>query len=175
MIESASVAAHALRWANDNYPEASVQRRAAFANGVALLVTEQSGGLGGPSIREHAIAQHVTGRLELEAAIALAAPIAFGPLDLNTARAITLSKQCSDDDPDDLAALETPPDVVAIIAAWQQGDYARAVVLTELWRDKQQTRTCPVCGKVLSKANRSGYCTKHRSRAPNRRRKRTGR
>lgn len=171
MIESASVAAHALRWANDNYPEASVQHRAAFANGVALLVTGQSGGLGGPSIREHAIARSHVGRLELEAAIALAAPIAFGPLDLNAARAIVLSEHCFDDDPDDLAALETPPDVTAIVAAWQQGDYTRAVVLTELWRAKQEAKTCPVCGKALSKANRSGYCTKHRSRAPNRRRK----
>ena len=168
MIDHPTVAAQALEWASTHHPAASVQHRAAFANGVALLVTGESGGYGGPSIREHAIARQMTERLSFEEAIALAAPIAFGPLDLDLARSITATEHCFDDDPADLATLKVRPDIAAIIAAWQQGEHGRAVTLTKLWEARQDDRFCAVCGKRLSKANRSGYCLQHRNHGPHR-------
>lgn len=173
MVDHAAVAARALEWANTHHPESSVQHRAAFANGVALLVTEESGGYGGPSIREHMIARQMTERLSFEEAIALAAPIAFGPLDLNTARAIAATEHCFDDDPIDLSTLKVPPSVAAIIAAWQRGEHGRAVTLTKLWEARQGDQFCAVCGKRLSKSNRSGHCLEHRDRGPRRAKKKT--
>lgn len=175
MLDSTTIAAQALRWADANYPEASVQHRTAFANGVAVLVTGESGGYGGPSIREHAITAHKNDQILWDelAAIALAAPIAFGPLDIELAQLIAATKQCRDDDPADLAKLKIHPDIAAIVAAWQQGDHARALALTRLWEARQEASYClvPGCGKRLSKSNKSGYCLPHRNKGPRRSKK----
>lgn len=170
-----AVAARAMSWANANYPESSIERRAAFANGVALLVTGESGGYGGPSIREHAIARQKKDRALWDeiSAIALAAPIAFGLLDVDLARTIAASSPCRDDDPADLEQLEVSPDVAAIIAAWQSGDHPKALALTKLWEAHQEVRYCvvPGCGKRLSRSNKSGYCLPHRNKGPRRSKK----
>lgn len=65
-----------------------------------------------------------------------------------------------------------PPDIAGIVAAWQRGDHTRAVALTRLWEARQTEQHCAVCGKRLSKANKSGYCREHRDQSPHRRKSR---
>jgi len=52
--EYSDVLERAMAWASENHPNASSQKKAAFANSVAYAVTGASGGYGGPSVREHA-------------------------------------------------------------------------------------------------------------------------
>ncbi len=194
MTDHPSVAARALEWAATNHPTASVQHRAAFANGVALLVTGESGGYGGPSIREHAIAWSLgtskaiaagslsltvlapspspaPGRWGFDEAVRHCEAIAFGELDPELARAIARTETCRDDDPDDLALVGVDPAIAAIVGAWMSGEHGRAIALTHLWQAQQKANVCLVCGKRLAARNRSGYCTTHREHNPGRWRK----
>jgi hypothetical protein len=43
----------AIEWAGLNYPNSSLHHRSAFANSVQYFVAGNSGGFGGPSLREH--------------------------------------------------------------------------------------------------------------------------
>lgn len=101
----------ALQLIRERKPEASEQKRAAFALSVAYLVTGESimGSLGGPSVREHAASHQYGpgGRYSFDKAVELLisddGPI-FGPLtDLH--RECWESEYCFDDDPSDIAAL----------------------------------------------------------------------
>jgi hypothetical protein len=93
-------------WGEHHYPQASSYKHAAFANGVLYVLHRASGGFGGPSVREHAVAQAVndTGRsfTDFETACQFVAPIVYGPLtDLH--RRIWDDQQviCHDNDPED--------------------------------------------------------------------------
>jgi hypothetical protein len=91
-------------------PEASPQKKAAFANSVAYLVTGWSGGYGGPSVREHAASYRflgMAGRFSFDEAVRVLiaddGPI-FGPIsDLH--RQLWLTEHCFDDDPADVEEL----------------------------------------------------------------------
>ena len=89
-------------------PEAPAQKKAAFANSVAYLVTGWSGGYGGPSVREHAVPRYYPGRYSFEEAVELLlrddGPI-FGPLT-EIHRYCWENEHCFDDDPDDVKELE---------------------------------------------------------------------
>ena len=92
-------------------PRASPQRKVAFANSVAYLVTGMSGGIGGPSVREHAASRlHGPGgncfyEQAVDVLIQDNGPI-FGPItDLH--RACWEEEECSNDDPDDIAELSS--------------------------------------------------------------------
>lgn len=127
-----SVLQNAMDWALLNRSDSSSQHRAAFANSVAYLVTGESGGYGGPSIREHlcshALAgdgevvqtilgnKHVSliipdgriphsGQWEFEKAIAFCDPICFGILSRLSLK-IVVVEYCFDDDPQDLLIVE---------------------------------------------------------------------
>ena len=89
-------------------PNASSQKRAAFANSVAYLVTRMSGGFGGPSVREHA-ASYELGDREWSYGDAVAElqrddGLIFGPLT-PAHRTCFQNEHCFDDDPQDLAEL----------------------------------------------------------------------
>lgn len=91
-------------------PDASPQKKAAFANSVAYLVTGWSGGYGGPSVREHAACQMYgpggTRSFEEAARLLLTSdgPI-FGPItDLH--RELWRDEDCFDDDLEDVKELE---------------------------------------------------------------------
>ncbi len=90
-------------------PDASLQKKAAFANAVQQLVCGVAGGYGGPSVREHAAA-HIFGSsrpLSFNTVVDLLAddqgPI-FGPIT-NTHVWCYLNEECFDDDPNDLETL----------------------------------------------------------------------
>jgi hypothetical protein len=99
----------AKKYIEERHPEASPQKRAAFANSVAYLVTGLSGGYGGPSVREHAAARLYGpgGRHSFEEACRLLeqddGPI-FGPIS-ELHRACWRDEFCFDDDPEDLRVL----------------------------------------------------------------------
>lgn len=123
----------ALAWANQNRPAASSQHKSAFSNSVAYLVIGESGGYGGPSLREHLVSwslgtvgvgsvniagQAMTvitpdgnlplpGQWTFDAAVAHAAPLCFDPATkyLNLLLQIQEREDCFDDDPEDLAVL----------------------------------------------------------------------
>jgi len=93
-------------------PEASAQKKAAFANGVAYLVSGWSGGYGGPSVREHAVNSVVnklgaSGRISFEAAVEELIKddgVIFGPItDLH--RMLWEQEYCFNDDPKDIEDL----------------------------------------------------------------------
>lgn len=89
-------------------PEASVQKRAAFANSVATLVTGWSGGFGGPSVREHAASRmHGGMQHSFKEAVDLllneSGPI-FGPLN-KVHEECWEEEFCFDDDPSDVVEL----------------------------------------------------------------------
>jgi hypothetical protein len=91
-------------------PEASAQKRAAFANSVVYLVTGGSGGFGGPSVREHAVSHlYVGGHYSFDEAVELLlkddGPI-FGPLT-DVHRECWEDEPCFDDDPQDVLELES--------------------------------------------------------------------
>jgi hypothetical protein len=124
-------------FAVERYPEAAPQRHAAFANSVAYLVTGFSGGFGGPSLREHLVSWKLagpqgrnapietnmgimnaqwpdgtlpqSGHWQFDAACQFAEPLVFGPASdhRKSLEEIALWEHCFDDDPQDLAALET--------------------------------------------------------------------
>jgi hypothetical protein len=125
----------AMQYAIAHQPSASLQHRAAFSNSVAYMVTGSSGGLGGPSIREHLCSWSLagdlgtigavslggeamtviypdgtlpkTGEWEYEAAIAHCTPLCFGDIRQWRDRALQILEReyCFDDDPADLEAL----------------------------------------------------------------------
>jgi hypothetical protein len=110
--DSQSVLEQAKRLIDERKPQASEQKRAAFALSVAYLVTGESimGELGGPSVREHAASHQFGpgGRYDFDKAVELLisddGPI-FGPItDLH--RQCWVSEHCFDDDPSDMAELE---------------------------------------------------------------------
>lgn len=90
-------------------PDASPQKKAAFANSVAYLVTGWSGGFGGPSVREHAATRLYGSRkpYDFQEAVDLLldenGPI-FGPLT-SVHRACWREEHCFDDDPSDVEQL----------------------------------------------------------------------
>lgn len=98
----------AKRIVEERKPQASVQKKAAFANSVAYLVTGMAGGYGGPSVREHAVARYYPGRYSFEEAVELLlkedGPI-FGPLT-EVHRRCWEEEHCFDDDPRDVEELE---------------------------------------------------------------------
>jgi len=95
--------------ARQERPNASAQKKAAFANSVAYLVTECSGGYGGPSVREHAVAHtYIAKPYSFERALELLLDengLIFGPL-----REIHFycfrHEHCFNDDSDDLIVLQ---------------------------------------------------------------------
>jgi len=97
---------------DDQAPDASPQLRAAFANSVAYLVTGLTGGYGGPSMREHAVAHTYAGRRlpYPEAIEELMNPngLIFGPLQ-PVHFACARKNHCFDDDPKDLQTLKVIP------------------------------------------------------------------
>ena len=94
-------------------PDASPQKKAAFANSVAYLVTGWAGGFGGPSVREHAASRQygqkgpLKGLWLFEEACNLLlsedGPV-FGPLT-SFHRQCWAEEHCFDDDPQDAADL----------------------------------------------------------------------
>lgn len=104
----------ARQWGEQNYPNASTLKHAAFANSVAYAAYRMSGGFGGPSIREHAASKAINDsgidwqdKPEQEI-YAFVAPIIYGPLtDLH--REIWDDKRLQDisfdNDPADVAEL----------------------------------------------------------------------
>lgn len=130
-MQVSQILARAKDWGQKKYPNAAVQRHAAFANSVCYLVTGLSGGYGGPSIREHAvswsligdgsraIAQTNLGNLtvlfpdgrlpmpghwDFNRACQFAETIVYGQLPA-IAKAIIEQEHCFDDDPEDLKLL----------------------------------------------------------------------
>jgi hypothetical protein len=127
---------NAIAWANSHHPSASIQHKAAFANSVSYLVTGGSGGLGGPSLREHLCAWSLAGNAGsveaiaiageamtllkpdgslpmpgqwlVDAAIAFCEPLCFGEVEpyRNTLLQIQEREYCFDDDSADLEALK---------------------------------------------------------------------
>lgn len=125
----------AMEWANVNYPAASVQHKAAFANSVAYLITGASGGYGGPSLREHLVSWSLAGstgdvgtisvngeaiaflkpdgsltapgQWDFDTAIAHCEPLCFDPPEKHKSALIKIQEReyCFDDDPEDLKAL----------------------------------------------------------------------
>ncbi len=90
-------------------PGASPQHKAAFANSVAYFVTGESGGYGGPSVREHAASRIAYTRASWtfdEAVLELIRDdgVIFGPItDLH--RQCWEDEYCFDDDATDVALL----------------------------------------------------------------------
>ena len=94
-------------------PEASAQKKAAFANSVAYLVTGWAGGFGGPSVREHTASRQygqkgpLNGLWPFEEACNLLisenGPV-FGPLT-SFHRQCWTEEYCFDNDPQDIADL----------------------------------------------------------------------
>lgn len=83
----------------ERHPDAPAEHHGAFANSVACLVTEWSGGYGGLSMREHyACRQGVEGECSFEEAVAIAKPICYGPLTLQIAM-MAIEEHCFDDAP----------------------------------------------------------------------------
>lgn len=112
MDDYTDILERALQLAQEQYPQASPQKHAAFANSVAYLVTGANGGYGGPSVREHAASWRYTNRqysFEEAVKLLLAAdgPI-FGPLT-QLHRKLWQEEYCFDDDPQDIAELEVTP------------------------------------------------------------------
>ena len=113
------------------HPQASVQKRHAFANSVVYLVSGYSSGSKGPSIREHLVSYslagergmvvpnkrkgltlvHPDGSLPMagdwtfENACTHCEAIVYGPLPLAKAREVAAYEYCFDDDPEDLEVL----------------------------------------------------------------------
>jgi hypothetical protein len=96
-------------------PDTSLERKAAFANTAAGVVTGVSGGFGGPSVREHIATAALTGRgLSFEEVLELLLNedgFIFGPLGeehfIFWARRHAI---CFDDDPRDVALLNHDPE-----------------------------------------------------------------
>lgn len=120
----------ALAEGKQRHPSAPMQQHAAFANGVAYLMTGASGGYGGPSCREHAVTRvallkgggrmtsfkglpaivpgedsTMPGQWTWEDAIALADPVCYGPIE-QVHFACYREEHCFDDAPEDIEALK---------------------------------------------------------------------
>lgn len=96
---------------NKFYPEASTEKKAAFANSVSYLVTAASGGFGGPSVREHAVSHtycHQNFSYPEAVKLLLAEDgLIFGPLQ-DIHHQCWQVEHCFDDDPNDLVELGLP-------------------------------------------------------------------
>lgn len=109
-MDNDKVLEKAMSWINEHRPDASDQKKAAFANSVAYLVTGWSGGYGGPSVREHAAARLKTQKPSWTFEEACAElnrddGVIFGPItDLH--RLCWEQEHCFDDDPEDLKLLQ---------------------------------------------------------------------
>lgn len=129
-MEHSQILKAAMARGKELHPDAPIQHHAAFANSVACLVTGVSGGYGGPSVREHAVTHaamasqghqpttaagmnafcptkggKIPGQWAIEDAIALAEPVAYGPLgDIHFQCYRT--EYCFDDTPEDIKALK---------------------------------------------------------------------
>tara|TARA_Y100001970_G_C13981840_1_gene723582 strand:+ start:41 stop:394 length:354 start_codon:yes stop_codon:yes gene_type:complete len=90
-------------------PDASSQKKAAFANAVQQLVCGVAGGYGGPSVREHAAAYLFGGQKLINYGTAIEmlnkenGPI-FGPINQVHIQCFE-NEECFDDDPHDLQTL----------------------------------------------------------------------
>lgn len=107
---SKDVSEQAILLVRERRPHASLAHKAAFANSVLYLVTGESGGFGGPSVREHAAARRYGDRQwSFEEAVKVLLRedgVIFGPLtDLH--RACWKEEHCFDNDPVDVEALES--------------------------------------------------------------------
>ena len=108
------IAQRARELAEERRPSESPQKRDAFANSVAYLVTGMAGGYGGPSVREHTACRQygqkgqLNGHWPFEEAANLLlredGPI-FGPLT-SFHRQCWREEHCFDDDPQDIVELE---------------------------------------------------------------------
>ena len=117
----------ATEYAQRHYPSESFQRRAAFSNSVAYLVTGWSGGYGGPSIREHLVSwwvhdpnsvkfdhwrlQHGVplpkpGEWKIDEAVLVCEAFCFRNLPKVTSLRISAIEYCFDDDPEDLETIK---------------------------------------------------------------------
>lgn len=122
----------AMEYALTHYPSESAQRRAAFANSVAYLVTGWSGGYGGPSVREHLVSWWVhnpstikfdhwsisheptlpkPGEWKVEEAYLVCEAFCFRSLPKATSLRIAAIEQCFDDDPTDLKVIRAREEV----------------------------------------------------------------
>lgn len=91
----------AMKLVKEKYPNASSQKKAAFANTVQTLVTGLSGGFGGPSVREMAAFELLLDKNGL----------IFGPIQEIHRTIYERDKEiCFDDDPDDLLILKVKPE-----------------------------------------------------------------
>lgn len=110
----------AIRWANENQPNASLAHRTAFANSVSYLCTGLSGGFGGPSLREHLVSWMVAnpqfntkklnpGTWEFNDAVEFAASFCFQPAEnyKHHLMKIAHDESCFDDDATDLEFVTT--------------------------------------------------------------------
>lgn len=98
-------------WGEKNYPQASVQKHAAFANSVMYVMTRGAGGFGGPSVRELAATKALndSGRdfTDFSAACQFVDPIVYGPLTNLHRHIWDHQKQITfDNDPDDVKQLD---------------------------------------------------------------------
>lgn len=105
-----SVLNEAMALINERKPEASIEKRAAFASSVVYLVTGYSGGIGGPSVREHAVSHThgPGGGKTFDKAVELLIAddgLIFGPIR-KIHRSCWQIENCFNDDPFDKAELE---------------------------------------------------------------------
>lgn len=92
-------------------PDTSTEKKAAFANSVAYLVSGASGGYGGPSVREHSVswAYGPGGRYAFEEACELLLKedgLIFSPIQ-DIHREVYEAEYCFDDDYEDLKELHS--------------------------------------------------------------------
>ncbi len=114
--EEEDVLEKAMKLVKEKYPNASPQKKAAFANTVQTLVTGLSGGYGGPSVRELAACEMYAnlGMISFQKATDLLLDkngLIFGPIqEIHRATYVRDKEICFDDDPDDLLILKIKPE-----------------------------------------------------------------
>jgi len=167
-MDWSTIHADAGGWARSHHPTSDTNHRKAFANAVTYLVTGASGGSHGPSLREHLVSWSLmgiggkigdfdgltvlypdgtlprAGQWDYDDAIAFADPLCFDPPEKHLDRLIQISGQehCFDDAAGDIAAVKK--------AARAKGGICKS----------------PGCDRRLHKANKSGYCKRHRHKSP---------
>lgn len=111
-----TILANARAYVEAAKPSASPQRKAAFANSVAYIVTGASGGFGGPTVREHVAGLMLGNRGltydQVVAELIKEDGLIFGPLRKeHHAFWEEQGDICFDDDPVDVAFLEGDPEL----------------------------------------------------------------
>lgn len=154
-MDWSKIHADACGWARSHHPTADTNHRQAFANAVTYLVTGASGGSHGPSLREHLVSWGLmgiggkigddgtlprAGQWDYEGAIAFAAPLCFDPPEKFLIQLVQISAHEHHFD-----------DAEVDISAVKKAVRARAGICKS-----------PGCDRHLHKANKSGYCKRHR-------------